>query len=308
MCNVVTTYYHICALISTGIVSVLPLFQESRVLPLRCWYPFDQTISPYYELLYASQILVQIVMPLSFCVAMVLPMGMAFLLCGQYDILFCSLRNVPWTAMRYLSPGRAVVYGMRVVQRDIIAGLLGESFRYARELKDDIAIDEAMRRCPKKQAGPREGYNSEMQDQVHEALCDCVRFHQMINVCCVRMEAVNNPVALVKILEISFQMCVLALAILKSSQSLLNNMTNVLYLALTVSDLFCLCYLGQIIESQSARVPDFLYDLPWDGFSAPCRRTILIMMLNSLKPKLMTGGKFFALSYEKFVSVSTVSF
>lgn len=183
---------------------------------------------------------------------------------------------------------------------------LGASFPYGREFVDAIMMDEPQLECPKKRAGRHEGYNVGMQEQVHEALVQCVQLHQIINVCCERLEAVNNPVALVKMLEISFQICVLALAILRSSHSPLNNMTNVLYLALTVSDLFCMCYLGQIIESQSARVSEFVYDLPWEGFGGPCRRTISIILLNSVKPKLMTGGKFFALSYEKFVAVWAV--
>lgn len=116
VCNALSMFYIFLALVSTGIVSVVPLFQSGRELPLRCWYPFDQTVSPFYELLYASQILIQIIMPLSFCQGICLPMAMAFLLCGQYDILFCSLRNVPWTAVRFLSPTRAVAATMMHAQ------------------------------------------------------------------------------------------------------------------------------------------------------------------------------------------------
>lgn len=115
ICNVVTSYWQLVALGSTGIVSLLPLLQKHRTLPLKCWYPFDATVSPYYEALYVSQVLVQIIMPLSFCMTMTVPLVMAFLLCSQYDVLCCSLRNLPWTAMRMASPGEQGVYRMKFV-------------------------------------------------------------------------------------------------------------------------------------------------------------------------------------------------
>lgn len=184
---------------------------------------------------------------------------------------------------------------------------IGVDFEYSNEYRDHIELDETFRFCPRKITGSRESYNTELIDQLHEALCDCIRLHQCINDCCNRMEAVNNPYALVKILEISFQICMLALAIVMCSDTMLSNMANGMYLAMTVADLFLLCYMGQIIESQSMRVRDFLYDTPWERCSAPFRRTMLIVMLYTTKPKVMTGGKFFTLSYEKFVAVSRLS-
>lgn len=103
MCNRVTPAWQLTALACAGSVSLFPLFQENRVLPLKCWYPFDFTVSPYYEIVYLSQSLVQLVMPLSFCVTMTIPIGMAFLVCGQYDLLCCSVKNLPWAAIRYAS-------------------------------------------------------------------------------------------------------------------------------------------------------------------------------------------------------------
>lgn len=40
-----TTYYPIVAEISAIQLVVQPMFSTERVLPLRCWYPFDQFVS-----------------------------------------------------------------------------------------------------------------------------------------------------------------------------------------------------------------------------------------------------------------------
>lgn len=62
-------------------------------------------------------------------------------------------------------------------------------------------------------------------------------------------------------------------------------------------------YLGQIILNQSVRVRDFIYEVPWYQGGAPFRRSLLIIMMNTLKPHIITGGKFYAMGYDKFTAV-----
>lgn len=93
----------------TQLFSIDPLFQANRILPLRCRYPFDYTISPYYELLYVSHIVIQLVIVVEFVVFSSFVLSMAFLLGSQYDILCCSLKNlVPTTLQRINSPETVV--------------------------------------------------------------------------------------------------------------------------------------------------------------------------------------------------------
>lgn len=83
----------------------------------------------------------------------------------------------------------------------------------------------------------------------------------------------------------------------------MDNLNSAQYLALTLFDLFMISYLGQIIQNQTVRVRDFLYELSWYEFGAPFRRSMLIMMMYTIKPQIITGGKFFALGYDKFTGV-----
>lgn len=149
LCNVLFFYWPLIALFSTSIVSILPAFQAGRTLPLNVWHPFDATRTPVYQLLYVGQVLVQIVMPLSFCASMAVPLTMALLLCAQYDVLCCDLRNLPWTARRLAAPGVAEVHRMREVQKTLT---LNVSFGYSREYLDEIRMDDttAFRKCPRK--------------------------------------------------------------------------------------------------------------------------------------------------------------
>lgn len=92
----------------------------------------------------------------------------------------------------------------RMKQNDVT---VGKTFTYSVEYLDDLSQDDI----------EHFRISNDIQSDLHERLCDCIRFHQILNECCNRMEAVNNPFALIKVLEISIQICVLALSILKVS-------------------------------------------------------------------------------------------
>lgn len=148
LCKMAAALFPLLALGSCAIVSALPLFQSTkRTLPLNVWHPFDATRTPYYQLLYVAQVLVQVAMPLSFCASMAVPLSMAVLLCAQYDVLCCDLKNLPWTALRLAAPGRRAVEQMRGMQKSLA---LNVTFEYCTEYLDEIDNNEQRRKCPKK--------------------------------------------------------------------------------------------------------------------------------------------------------------
>lgn len=55
--------------------------------------------------------------------------------------------------------------------------------------------------------------------------------------------------------------------------------------------------------SQSVRVLDFLYSIPWYRMDRALRRDMLFIQLFSRRPLKLTGGKFFVMDYQKFVAV-----
>lgn len=75
------------------------------------------------------------------------------------------------------------------------------------------------------------------------------------------------------------------------------------YLILTLLDVFQLCYFGEILKQQSSHIGDALLRGPWHLCGGPFRRIALLILVNSTKPLVMTGGKFFVLDFQKLTSV-----
>lgn len=98
---------------------LLPIYLQIRELPLTCWYPFNTYVSlqaciqtlpyqnhfvsfqpkPIFEFVYLSQCLGQIQVGMAFANADLIIASIVWLILGQFDILFCSLKNVRCTAM-----------------------------------------------------------------------------------------------------------------------------------------------------------------------------------------------------------------
>lgn len=66
-----------------------------------------------------------------------------------------------------------------------------------------------------KQYGPNDNYQMELVDELSEALADCIQHHQRIIECCNQLNYLCSPFALVKSIQISFQICLLSLTFLK---------------------------------------------------------------------------------------------
>lgn len=110
------------------------------------------------------------------------------------------------------------------------------------------------------------------------------------------------------------------------------------YLLLTLADLLAINYLGQIIHNQvsyatesicfckfkrsfyllhhiddflkkpinllqSTHIRDVVFNTPWHLFGHKFQHCILIMLTCTIKPIVITGGKFFNLGYDKCTAV-----
>lgn len=59
---------------------------------------------------------------------------------------------------------------------------------------------------------------------------------------------------------------------------------------------------------KSTRVGEALLRSPWHLCGGPFRRGILMILQNTLKPIVLTGGKFFVLDYMKVKGILAASF
>lgn len=76
------------------------------------------------------------------------------------------------------------------------------------------------------------------------------------------------------------------------------------YVILSALDLFQMCYFGENMKQQSLKVGNALLRCPWHLCGGPFRRGVLIILSNSMKPLVITGGKFFILDFDKMTGVS----
>lgn len=81
---------------------VVALFMDDRVHPLRVNYPWiDQRQTPYYQIIFVMHAACQFITGISFANISNVLLSLAVIICGQFDVLFCSLKNVRNTAMTF---------------------------------------------------------------------------------------------------------------------------------------------------------------------------------------------------------------
>lgn len=86
--------------------TIYPLLSYKRVLPLYSWYPFDTDISPNFEITYFLQTCGQIFVGVAYGIWSGLYLTIVIMICGQFDILFASLKNIGYTALLSDKAGR----------------------------------------------------------------------------------------------------------------------------------------------------------------------------------------------------------
>ncbi|XP_055852103.1 putative odorant receptor 85e [Episyrphus balteatus] len=89
------TIYWLCACIA-GVVfwALSPLMLRRRILAVKCWYPFDINEGYTFEILFSIQFLAQCQMGATFGNGSAMYVSCILIMLGQFDILFCSLKNI----------------------------------------------------------------------------------------------------------------------------------------------------------------------------------------------------------------------
>lgn len=93
-------FWSTLCLMSTLQWIILAVLNGYRTLPVGVNYPFlDQRQTPYYHILFALQCGFQYVIALGFATGSNILFSVVVIICGQFDMLFCSLKNIRNTAM-----------------------------------------------------------------------------------------------------------------------------------------------------------------------------------------------------------------
>ncbi|KAH8326337.1 hypothetical protein KR067_005313, partial [Drosophila pandora] len=230
---------------------VSPLILGIRTLPLLCWYPFNALAPVTYTVVYATQLFGQILVGLTFGFGGSLFVTLCLLLLGQFDVLYCSLKNLEAHARLFSGDS---VKDLSLLQGEL---LLEDSTRelnqYAilKEHPTDLLL--LLSGCGK----------TDVDNVLHEGLKDCVRLHRFILHCSMELENLFSPYCLVKSLQITFQLCLLVFVGVSGTREVLRIVNQLQYLALTVFELMMFTYCGELLSRHSIRSGDAFWRSGW---------------------------------------------
>lgn len=234
-------------------------------------------------------------------------MSMVSALLNQYDILYCSLKNIRYTGM--IKRGGCKTELIKLQKKiDFKKYEVNEYFN-ALEFFENLEETDSSKKELYKKIVVRNKFNylTEYDEEISAAISDCIKHHQVILQFCKKLEEFYHPFILLKILQITFLICFLAYLASSPLDSIMKLINILEYLALTSSELLIFCYYGEVVERHSDRIGDALMKSEWYLCSGSTRKKMIVMMTNS-QPVRFTAGKFYYINFVKFFQVFKASF
>ncbi|XP_065354556.1 odorant receptor 83a-like [Calliphora vicina] len=294
-----TKWYAYSCLIGTTFWLILPIASGDRSLPLACWYPFDYKQPFIYEIMYFLQSVGQMQAAAAYSTSNGFYMTVCILISGQYDVLFCSLKNILATV--------AINRRHKIELRELYelqkfnAPEINE-FYCSKEITCNIDI--LIRNT-------KNGKHQDFRCHFRNALKKCVDHHCYIVKCLNKMEAFFSPIWFFKTAEMISLLCLLAFASVKTTNvnsSLMKIIPLVQYLLLVAWELLIICYFGEVVFINSQRCGEALLRSPWYIHMREMKYDVLLFLLNSKRSFQLTAGKMYALNVECFKSVIKTAF
>ncbi|CAD6996364.1 unnamed protein product [Ceratitis capitata] len=295
-------YFVLSSLVAVIFWLFQPVVYEERTLPLPCWYPFDYKAPFIYPLAYFLQVIAQLQLALTFVTNSIYFTVLCFLLCGQFDVLNCSLKNILATTYILMGASRKDLIELREHQCNADDEI--NQYFVAEELHINLdCIPHVL--TPATTAG-----TMNFRDAFHCALGQCVDHHIFILNALRKTEKLFSMVWFFKTLEVTFAICTIAFDVVKSTddKSFLQVLSLGQYMILVLWEMFMICYGGEIVYINSQRCDLALLRSPWYLHSREMRAEILFFLLHAQRAFALTGGKFYPLKLEKFQAILTTSF
>ncbi|KAM7362487.1 odorant receptor 85e isoform 2-T2 [Cochliomyia hominivorax] len=282
-----------------GVVSwaLNPLLLGSYTLPLKCWYPFNPLQPVVYEFTYASQVWCQFIMGCIFGNGSALFVSVIIIMLGQFDILYCSLKNLDYHAK--LMSGKNLIC-LEKLQAELLQSEFDElnQYVYSKEYTTDLKVF----------ASTKKRTQESLQIILHESLVACVHLHQFILRSCDTLEELFNPYCLVKSLQITLQLCLLVFVGVTGESSTMRIINLVQYLVLTLSELMMFTYFGELLRNHSIRAGEAFFRTQWWPHANFIKRDIFIFLINTKRTVKLTAGKFYLMDIQRLRSVITQAF
>ncbi|KOB65289.1 Odorant receptor, partial [Operophtera brumata] len=200
----------------------------------------------------------------------------SILICGQLELLCCSLRNLRYTAL---------------LQHGVLHSAVAAAH-------SDIQMDEMHAYI----------YNqAEMTDQEYDeatmaALRACAVVSQAVMEYKDRFQRFVSPLLVLRVVQVTLYLCTLLYA-----ATLNFDMMTVEYLAAVALDIFVYCYYGNQIIAQAERVTTAAYQSAWHTLGVRPRRALLNLLLANRRPMVVRAGRFLPMDLHTFVTAERVT-
>ncbi|CAG4934037.1 unnamed protein product [Colias eurytheme] len=292
-------FYTACTIFSVAMYVVLPVagylwFNH----PLHPWIYKDVVQGPFIALIFVRQCLAQGFVALAMGQLGVFFASNSILLCGQLDLLCCSLRNVRYTALL-----QHVEHATLSAQKYSTVEDEQHSYMYnMSEVKEsEYHYDEIVR--PGHKEVRFDIYSKQYDDATVLAIQDCARVFQVVYEYKQRFERFVSPLLALRVVQVTMYLCTLLYA-----ATLKFDMITVEYLGAVALDIYVYCHFGNQIILQADRVSTAAYQSAWPSMGVAPRRLLLNVLLSNLRPVVVRAGNFLPMNLHTFVVIIKTSF
>lgn len=245
-----TLIYVVFCVVGTFHHCMSPLWGGIRRLPVETWYPFDELKSPYYEVVYLLQTIGTLQSGLLYSSVISLAFSITTLMCGQYDLLYCSIHNILYSAMLKRNEKKYGAYlkwkqiDWNVVNKDLIQYIYSEE--YMERFPDEYSVSFYNFADLEEEENEWRKWDSE----ITELLKDCAVFHSFIIQTVKASERCLRYVLAACLIHFVLLLCLLIYAL--SRHLVLDNTLNhiLIYSGLTYALAWLMCYPGHILLYQ----------------------------------------------------------
>ncbi|PSN44116.1 Odorant receptor 67 [Blattella germanica] len=292
-----------------------------RVLPLRGWYPFNETLTPAYETIFLIQGIGNICTAFAVGIFDQFYCAVALLLCGQFECLKNSLRNInikDKSAILYDISANLTQLKFERNEKDLIANKNDEfSIQYSLHDGNIENIKELIFRLTHKfdddlendyEETTREKTLNSEQMAMEDELKACIKHHQKIVSCASELNMVYSPMMFMQCQKSLLALCLVAFQSTMVNGDLLQLFSLVGYVMLLVIQLFLFCWCASELTERGKSVQDAAYDSGWPDANFGYKSSLIIMIHNCQVPILLTGGAFYILTMELFIELLRLSF
>ncbi|XP_063368642.1 putative odorant receptor 85e [Cydia amplana] len=298
--------YTACTLFSVTMYVALPMgFHLWTHQPLQSWAYMDAERSPYVLMAFLRQCLAQAFVGLAVGQLGVFFASNSILLCGQLDLLCCSVRNARYTGLLQSGvPHKALL----IRQNGAYAGIVDDerhNYIYSKtELRDSVYhYDETVTSHFLDRRNEFDIYDPEFDAATVDALRECARVSQVVAAYKDKFEAFASPLLALRVVQVTLYLCTLLYA-----ASVKFELITVEYLAAVALDIFVYCYFGNQIILQASRVSTAAYQSAWHAMGVRARRLLLNILVANKRTVNMRAGRFLPMDLHTFVIIIKTSF